>query len=223
MAIQNNELLWHYTWHVLLLHSPGCCVFFHYLGIRHRHAVSSEQTGNKNPTSDWWVSIQFLFPGFILNEIPSVYPFKVTCSLWNPWHFDEKCNKRKQYLVFMVSLWKSAGSTLTYPENKHCFQQREGGGATTLEWNRSLMRVCRSVSVGCRSKHSEACCQIQNVDLSFRLVLSWSARLNGDLDWGPCASCTPGGGKTLQDTPNYTARVHGFNKKKDWDRWKRAN
>lgn len=164
-------------------------------------------TLSKTEKSYQWLmgTVSVLVPHIYFNEISTVYPFKVKCSLWNPWHFDEKCNKRKQYLVFMVSPWKFAGLTLRIPKTTVLSTKQKIKAAAPLEWNQSLMFVHWSMSVTCRSKHSEACCQVQKVDLSFRLVVSWPARLNGDLFL--CVRCMPG--KILQGT----AWVHGINKK----------
>lgn len=160
----------------------------------------------KKEKSHQWLmgAVSFLHPHIYLNEIPNVYPFKVIWSLWNLWHFDEKCNKRNQCFVFMVSPWKFAGLTLRIPNTmllstKQQTKPKKRDTPAPLERNQSLMLVRWSVSVTRGSERSEACCQVQNRDVSCRLVLSWPARLNGD--WGVCVKCTPG--KSLQGSPNY--------------------
>lgn len=87
-------------------------------------------------------AVSVLLPHISFNEIPTVYPFKVTCSLWNPWHFDEKCNKRKQYLVFYGVSLEVCRSDLTYPKDNVAFNK-------TKKW--SLLRngiKVRCVSIG---------------------------------------------------------------------------
>lgn len=77
----SSELLLHYIWHVILLYSPGCCIFFDYLGFRHHHAVSSEQTGKRIPpvidgcrfSSSSLGLFWMKSPLFILSKSPAVF------------------------------------------------------------------------------------------------------------------------------------------------------
>lgn len=108
--------------HILLFYSfccSYCCISIDYVFIAWCNFMEIILTmilcrQSKIEKSYQWLmgTVSVLVPHIYFNEIPTVYPFKVNCSLWKPWHFDEKCNKRKQYIVFMVSPWKFAGLTL---------------------------------------------------------------------------------------------------------------